>query len=91
MKAHDILSDESKWTKGTLARNRLGEPCDYVSQSACKWCVEGALHAAYPSLVDDYTAAFRLEDETGRKIHKWHDDPETTFQDVRKLLLKLDV
>jgi len=91
MKAHEVLSDEGKWTREVMARTSEGRTCFEESLTACSWCVEGALSLAYPRLADNYEATDRIENKIGRKIHRWNDDPKTTFDDVRNLLLELDI
>lgn len=39
----ELLGHSDRWTKGTLARDRKGEPVLYMSTTACKWCVFGAM------------------------------------------------
>jgi hypothetical protein len=47
VKVHELLSDESKWTKGEYARDKDGKPCHSRSQEAVKWCVLGAVNKCY--------------------------------------------
>lgn len=43
MKAHELLSDRSKWTQKAIARNARGESVDELDDGACQWCVLGAI------------------------------------------------
>jgi hypothetical protein len=43
MKAWELLSDCSRWTRGIYARNKNGTPCSINSPSACQWCAMGAI------------------------------------------------
>ena len=44
-----VLSDESKWVQGTLAKDSQGRACLTDSPDACCWCLIGAcLKAAGP-------------------------------------------
>jgi hypothetical protein len=38
-----LLSDETKWCKGSLARNKWGRPVLPGSRSATCWCLVGAV------------------------------------------------
>ena len=91
MKAHEILSDASKWTKGTLARDNKGQVCWIDSEAACQWCLMGAVRVAYPNSIANESALDRIQAKISPPISDWNDDPATTFQDVRNLLLELDV
>lgn len=35
---------ESGWTKGALAKDKLGAEVDCTSARACTWCLEGAIY-----------------------------------------------
>ena len=91
MKAHEILSDESKWTKGAMARDSDEYECCETGAIACKWCILGSLFVAYPLPAERWSADDALTKKLGVPIHDWNDDPKTTFQDVRTLLLELDL
>lgn len=47
MKAWELLSDGSKWTRATMARNANGMPCASDSPSAHSWCAAGAIAHCY--------------------------------------------
>jgi len=47
MKAWELLSDCSKWTRGCYARNRNGTPCPVSDRHACQWCAMGAIIKCY--------------------------------------------
>jgi hypothetical protein len=50
VKVRELLSDESKWTKGAYARDADGNDL-YLSgvdsPNASCWCLDGALHRCY--------------------------------------------
>jgi len=91
MKAHEVLSDESKWTRGELARNNTGDACDETSSLACQWCIVGAIFVAYPLTDENIAANKKIQNKLDTSAHDWNDDPTTTFDDVRNLLLELDI
>lgn len=47
MKAHELLSDKTKWTQYAAARNADGQSTYPNDQSAVKWCALGAIHRCY--------------------------------------------
>lgn len=42
-KTLELLSDESKWTRGAFARDGLGERCKAIDKHACQFCTVGAM------------------------------------------------
>jgi hypothetical protein len=101
MKAKELLDDASKWTQGVLARDSESRGCYPVSPEAMSWCVVGALcriyederklldaiHLVGKAIADLYDYNQLTVDE----IEDWNDDPERTFDDVRKVLETADV
>lgn len=53
--AKDLLSDPDRWTKGSMAVDRLGYRVSPNSESACRWCLAGALLRCDP----DYRGTVR--------------------------------
>ena len=94
MKAYEILCDESKWTRGVLARDFRGVSVSATSIAATCFCVVGAVHLAYEdqeagALVEKlHVAAMQFGH---RSAGQWNDAPERTFAEVRDLLVKLDI
>lgn len=43
IEARQLLSDPSHWTKGADARNSRGESVPYMAETACKFCILGAI------------------------------------------------
>ena len=39
----ELLADETKWIKGSSARNKSGAAVDPGSTTACRWCMVGAI------------------------------------------------
>jgi hypothetical protein len=100
MKAHEILSDESKWGKGANAVNAHGETVSPLDPTACKLCVGGALlrkhgyHTPHVALTDPRFRADRnkiINALCGAPITGWNDNSQTTYADVIKLLKELDI
>ena len=43
-KVRQLLSNPSHWTKGADARNSRGESVPYMAETACKFCLLGAIY-----------------------------------------------
>lgn len=93
MKVRELLTGPEKWTKGADARSESGYSVEPDSKAACRWCLYGAINAAYPR-TDDAIRALKLVNAKlgeSRGICNWNDAPERTFDDVRKLVEELDI
>ena len=53
-RALEIISDETNWTRGAMARNAFGHSCSPWDQEAVRFCAVGAI----------YRAAFEMLGET---------------------------
>ena len=90
MKAHELLSDSSKWTTKYAARNESDQVVGPSSPDACKFCVYGALQKCYPGNYEPIrTIRTRLNLLSLRQLFKWNDS--STFEQVRSTLLELDI
>jgi hypothetical protein len=45
-RALEIVSDEARWTRGAMARNKLGHSCSAWDQEATRFCAVGAINRA---------------------------------------------
>jgi len=52
-RALEIISDESRWTRGSLARLADGKPCACLNPRAVSFCALGALNRAAGELLAD--------------------------------------
>lgn len=98
MLVKELLSDESKWTKHTYARNSVGEAVRASSDSACSWCVFGAIEKCYPDerLYEDIVhklddVVFSLFNDNFSTLAEWQDRPDTTFAMLRQVLERANV
>jgi hypothetical protein len=96
----DLLSDESKWTKGCFARNTDGDSVSPESAEACCWCLDGAIIRCFADSPDDTAAHdaiwWTLLEACNQPstcadsgIAGFNDYSKTTYEDVRELLLKV--
>ena len=105
MKIKDLLTDESKWTKGAFAIGADGLMVGSASPSAVSWCLMGAVERCYgydsvsPEAVKiggrihDYLRECprALGDSGNWHMAGWNDAPGRTFADVRRLVTVLDI
>ena len=92
MKVGKLLSDKSKWCKKKLAATKDGESCLIFDEFATQWCLEGAIIKCY--VMDFETQRKineRIRNKIGNDIPNWNDAPERTFEDVKKLVKKLNI
>ena len=45
--AYDLIKDENRWCKGSLARDADGCSVSYNDENATRWCAYGALLKVY--------------------------------------------
>jgi hypothetical protein len=93
MKAYELLSDESKWAKKSYAYETTGGPCDPRSETACSWCVMGAIERCYfdgNMSRRHMDAIYKVETKVG-SVPIWNDAKERTYEEVIALLKELDI
>lgn len=95
MKAHELLSDRSKWTQGELARNCDGCSCDPESDEAVAFCAIGALVKCYGHQSVEYYENLRAARRNAAKLfHEeqvmWVND-EIGYEAVMRVLRETDV
>lgn len=93
MKVKELLSDKSKWTQKTLARNKEGIAVSYLSPTAFSFCLVGAVEKCY-SLEDKqkaYKVLSRIVERTRFDPAYWNDSPGRTFEEVKALVEELDI
>ena len=95
MKVSELLTDKSKWTKNAYAINDMGESVGAGGDDARAWCLLGALYKCYPDDKERGIARYKLasviELRYGKLPTVWQDEPSTTFEMVRELILELAV
>ena len=102
MKPSELLSSPEKWCQGSNARDIHGDSCDIFFERAACFCVIGAVLRCWPedySRDEDSNAALdliasRLPEavgSTGTKLSRWNDTEGRTFDEVRTLLLSVNL
>lgn len=102
MTVQELLSDESKWTKGTFARDENNCNIDPYSKGAICWCIKGAIMRCYEG-DDEYwhanneiraaIAKLKYFDKPTININimGFNDNPNTTFADIRRVIEEADI
>ena len=87
MTVQELLSDESKWTKGTNARGEDKGPIHPGNSEAKCFCLIGAIAKCYLTGTDGYFQAIeKLRRQINGPIPGFNDDPKTTFADIRRVI-----
>lgn len=98
MKAHELLSDATKWTKGAFARRDDGGACNPADDAACQWCLTGAIYRCYWNEGKLFVANQMIGkvqnhlvevEKTGAYPHWWND--RHTYEEVVGILRQLDI
>lgn len=100
MKMYELLDKPEKWTQGFIARDESSNPTAPLDDYAVCWCLLGALDKCYPRHYLEVrkinkTTECRLSEAIRKKYSKslvqFNDNPNTTFDQVRSILLELDI
>ena len=94
--AKSILESESVWIQGKGAVNPIMEEVESTDESACKWCLSGAIRKAmHHSKCDvirirvvEFPVVHILEGQGYTHLIHFNDDPNTTHKDVMAILNK---
>lgn len=102
MKVHELLSDETKWTRACGARDATGRQVEPCSSNAVCWCLVGAIEKCFPSAERWRDRRLIMERISNRlsvggapgthdvlDIMSWND--HATFDQVRDLVKELDI
>lgn len=91
MKAWQLLTDESKWCKGSNARDSCGNSVSSDSPSAVCFCLRGSIYKAYDDEISWDRCFQSLAGRVGKCFENWNDAPERTFAEVKAVLVELDL
>lgn len=77
-----------RWTKGSMAKNSLGESVSISDERAVCWCLYGAFTYIYAfnSSSNDFCKNF-----PNGLVTTWNDDPERTFKEVLNKCKELNI
>lgn len=98
MKVKDLLYSPTKWLKNSFAKDENGKVCHSTDDQAACWCVMGAIIRCYPTKnPDDYNRYCDILDSILEEIAPhttisvWNDMDTTSFEDMRKVIEKLNI
>lgn len=102
MKIKELLDSETKWTKGSMAKDKEGNAVPYGSQEATCYCLLGAAHLCYsvsPEVDVGDSKFYEIRNKMYDKIQAEYgcsgvmgfNDLKADFAMVRKLIEELDV
>lgn len=90
MKVRELLDVESKWTAHAFARDSKHRSIHEDRSEAVCWCLTGAINKCYsPEECQDIKAKVRAALDVD--IIWWNDAPNRIFEDIRKLIMELDI
>ena len=105
MKAYQLLTSAQTWCQESPAQDSAGTKLQALDPRAVKWCVLGAIQKAYPpvgwnAVMDNLLRGLSVS-ELGIKqmngsdkacsIMEWNDDPQCSFEEVKELLVGIDI
>lgn len=94
LKTRDLLIRPERWTKGALARDAQGVPCNVHDESARSFDLFGAIYR----VSGNSSQALDISELMARKVNRvyaseWNDDPRTThaklIQEIEELRVGL--
>ena len=92
MKIRELFDSPEKWTKGSGARNSAGASVPPTVLAATSWCLLGAVDKCYPSIAIARPVFDKIYSKIGgTSATQWNDSTSRTFEDVRKLVVSLDI
>lgn len=105
MKAHELLNSPATWCRESPAKDPHGNKLQVFDPRAVKWCALGAIQKVYPpsqwgEVMDcllrtlsysEWGLAQMNKTDKACSIMEWNDDLQSSFQEVRQLLLNADI
>ena len=88
MKIHELLDSPAKWCQGAITTKVEGQPTRYCLVGAIFHCYDNNKVHEHDDLVAVLTQLFHALEMSPSE---WNDDPLRTFDEVRALVLKLDI
>ena len=90
-RALEIISEETKWTRGAMARTADGRPCASGHPRAVRFCAVGALHRAASELLAEN--AFHRASEAEHLVlaasHELHGLPTINDMEGREAVIAM--
>jgi hypothetical protein len=105
MKAYNLLDSPQAWCQESPAQDRQGNKLQALDPRAVKWCALSAVQKAYPPSrwgnemdrllralsVSELGLAQMTKSDKACSLMEWNDDRQSSFQEVRGMLLSADI
>ena len=105
MKAHELLTSPETWCKESPAEDPQGIKLQAQDPRGVKWCALGAIQKTYPcsqwgEAMDSVLRALSFSErglaqmnnsDKACSIMEWNDDHQSSFTDIREILLEVDI
>ena len=91
MKVSELLTSPAKWTHGTWARDSKGFAVSVLDEKAVRFCLSGAILKCYPEKGAYEKIYHRIVQRVGMTPMQWNDAPGRTFEEVRTLVLEMNL
>jgi hypothetical protein len=105
MKAHQLLSSPQTWCKESPAEDPQGNKVQAFDPRAVRWCALGAIQKAYPTAqweqamdrlllglnYSKWGLARMNQSDKACSIMEWNDDSQSSFREIREILLGGDL
>jgi hypothetical protein len=105
MKAYELFSSPDTWCQASLAEDAHGNRVPALHPDAVKWCALGAIQKNYPPFqweqaMDRVLRALSVSEKGIRQLSKsdkacclmeWNDDQDSSFREIRQILLEVDL
>jgi hypothetical protein len=105
MKAHELLSSPDTWCQEALAEDAQGNKVPPLHPEAVKWCALAAVQKVYPprqweEAMDRILRALSVSENGIKQLSKsdkacclmeWNDEQQSSYREIREILLEADV
>lgn len=105
MKAHELLKSPETWCQQSPAEGPQGHRLQAFDPRAVRWCALGAIQKTYPSSqwgeamdrllralsVSEWGLAQMTKSDKACCLMEWNDDPQSSFLEIREILLRVDI
>jgi hypothetical protein len=105
MKAHELLSSSDTWCQEALAKDARGDIVPPFDPEAVRWCALAALQKVYlpaqwEEAMDRVLRALNVsekgmkelsESDKACSLMEWNDGPQSSYWEIREILLQADV
>jgi hypothetical protein len=105
MKAYELLSSPDTWCREALAKDAHGDSVTPFDPEAVQWCALAAVQKVYPQsqweeAMNRVLRALSVSEKGIKQLSKsdkaccvmeWNDQQESSYREIRQILLEADV